>query len=384
MNALEEYEREVARALSQAHDVGTLPDSTIYKLEKRKRHQKQNRGTRYFAHQKSAEDHMREEIYRDIFQAIRTNSNPRYVHGDILGVFDVDDASLVEPNWESIRKDFYRSGVSEELRNWFLNDDLNHFESLARWHDYATVSTKTLSDYSYEIRASKVSPSIIPEEVHDLFYAFPRELYQDGIPILEEILLGKMHISSVLNPEIEEAISIALILGTEFEAIPGTFVCVVNSLNDSRHIPPEVERCFARTAHAEAYALLLSFLHVPLERAPWKVEYSPEDSWADILRVNAYLTKHPGEMKYREMKYREIATRRRHESQISATAEWMQNHSYADLIDFSSAQEKRDSEDIFIFPRYAMREYRIEEDFVLTEDHLLAIESTKYSAPRRR
>lgn len=62
--------------------------------------------------------------------------------------------------------------------------------------------------------------------------------------------------------------------------------------------------------------------------------------------------------------------------QFSSAAEWMKRNSYANLLDFFSVQE-RDFEETFNAPRYTIEEHRVEEDFVLTEDHLLAIENAK-------
>lgn len=383
-NALEEYAQEVERALSSDRIVGTLQGSSVYRLGKRRSHQRQGHqewqslGTRYFAQKKSAESRMREEIYRDIFQAIGTNSNLQYVYyGELLRSFSANSIFLLEPNWDSIRKDFYCKGSSTELRDWFLNDGVGVFGSIAQWQEYSTMSTRALSAYSYQMSPSKVSSNVVPEKINDPDpWAPSLELHQEGIRILAEALLGNIKITSVLSPEIEEAISIALVLGAEFEAIQGTSICVVNGFDGNKRVLSEIERCFTHPSHAEVYALLLSALHTPWDRVPWKVAYSPEEAWAGILSVNSYLTKHPAEMKYRETKYKEMEIRQRHESQISSAAEWMKRNSYADLLDFFSVQE-RDREETFNAPRYTIEEHRVEEDFVLTEDHLLAIENAK-------
>lgn len=240
MNVFEGYALSVSEALARGETVPTLSGSNIYIVEISNYDTSTNRwfesGSLYFGSRKSAENGFRSELYRSTCEVVKKyrdevislkgikgwqeDNNIFFgVDGDnLLGHFMANGFGSKIFKKHIIVDEITKNGRSEELLHFFIQSD---FKELNEWHEdrWRNANDNRLRRNRYIMRetrkidfypiSSTASMSVLTPALSKDISATPR--------------LDFLHTASdrVLL-DCEEEAQVALLLGADFDALPGT------------------------------------------------------------------------------------------------------------------------------------------------------------------
>lgn len=239
-NALEDYALAVFHQLSEGSEVTSLPGSFCYVVEKVDYREKIGDWSpikrQYFSSLVSAENYIRVSLYEDILMAIGSyrklveeNIDPKEGWGErdwvrLQNLLGGNGTGL--DVWADVGFEIAETGRSEKLLRWFLGVSM---EDLLAWHERVFAKYRTLqayeaglfSRYRYGLIGSKqllltqdilkVNPLQRPNEIDKVLYSL-----LDGDSIFNSIEY------SSIDPALSESMQIAVALGAEVYALPGT------------------------------------------------------------------------------------------------------------------------------------------------------------------
>lgn len=245
MNVFEGYTLSVSEALARGETVPTLSGSNIYIVEISNYDASTNRwfesGSLYFGSRKSAENGFRSELYRSTCEVVKKyrdevislkgikgwqEDNNIFLRKVLLGV-DGDNllGHFTANGFESrifkkhiMVDEITKNGQSEELLHFFIQSD---FQELNEWHEdrWTNANDNRLRRTRYIMRETR-KIDFCPISSTTSMSALAPGLSKD---ISATPHLDSLHTASDRVPlDYEEEVQVALLLGAEFDALPGT------------------------------------------------------------------------------------------------------------------------------------------------------------------
>lgn len=237
-NALEDYALAVFHQLSEGSEVTSLSGSFCYVVEKVDYREKIGDWPpikrQYFPSLVSAENYIRVSLYEDILMAIGSyrklveeNIDPKEGWGErdwvqLQNLLGGNGTGL--DIWADVGFEIAETGRSDKVLRWFLGVSM---DDLLAWHEKVFVKKRSLDEaglfsrYRYGLIGSKqllltqdilkVNPLQRPSEIGKVLYSL---LDADSI-------FNSIEYSSI-EPVLVESMQIAVALGAEVYALPGT------------------------------------------------------------------------------------------------------------------------------------------------------------------